>query len=160
MTRDDLKSGRVDWQKATPPEHLDRDRKGIEELSRRGSCTPFEKDYIRPDGSRIPILIGATALSREPLEWICFVADLNVQKATEAELRAWAKELAQSNENLQRFAYTVAHDLQTPMRTISTMTQLLAKRFEGRSDRESRELVNFIVLGVERGKRLISDLLE
>jgi PAS domain S-box-containing protein len=58
MTRDDLRSGHVDWQKATPPDHLERDMKGIEELRRRGYCTPFEKEYIRPDGTRVPVLIG------------------------------------------------------------------------------------------------------
>jgi light-regulated signal transduction histidine kinase (bacteriophytochrome) len=75
-------------------------------------------------------------------------------------LRARTEELAQSNENLQRFAYIVAHDLQTPLRTIASMTQLLARRFEGKADQETQELVHLIVSGVERGKRLISDLLD
>jgi PAS domain S-box-containing protein len=160
MTRDDLRNGHVNWQKATAPEHLERDMKGIEELRRRGCCTPFEKDYIRADRTRVPVLIGATALSREPVEWICFVADLSAQKRTEADLRARTEELSRSNENLQRFAYIVAHDLQTPLRTIASMTQLLAKRLEGKADQETQELVRLIVSGVEAGKRLISDLLE
>ena len=160
MTRDDLRSGRVHWRKSTPPEQLERYLNGIEELSRRGSWTPFEIDRIRPDGARVPVLIGATALSMEPLEWICFVADLSAQKRIEGELRARTQQLAQSNENLERFAYLVAHDLQTPLRTIASMTQLLVKRFEGATDQETQELVHLIVSGVERGKRLISDLLE
>ena len=55
----------------------------------------------------------------------------------------------------------MAHDLQTPLRTIASMIQLLAKRFEGQGDLETpQELVRLSVSGVERGKRLISDLLE
>jgi len=96
----------------------------------------------------------------DPLEWICFVADLSAQKRTEAELRARTEQLAQSNEDLQRFAYVVAHDLQTPLRTIATMIQLLVKRFESSVDQEAQELVDYILSGVERGKRLIEDLLE
>src|SRR5215469_8730113 len=134
MTREDLASGRVDWRKANPPGHLERYLNGIEELRRHGTWTPFEMDRIRADGTRVPVLIGATALSREPLEWICFVADLSAQKRTEAGLRAQTEELAQSNEDLQRFAYIVAHDLQTPLRTIATMIQLLVKRFESSVD--------------------------
>ena len=131
MTRRDLRNGRVDWRKTTPPEHLEHYLKGVEELRRRGTWTPFEMDRIRADGGRVPVLIGAAALSAEPLEWICFVVDLSAQKRTEADLRARTEELAQPNENLQRFAYIVAHDLQTPLRTIASMIQLLAKRFEG-----------------------------
>ena len=160
MTREDLASGRVDWRKANAPGHLERYLNGIEELRRHGTWTTFEMDRIRADGTHVPVLIGATALSREPLEWICFVADLSAQKHTEAGLRAQTEELAQSNENLQRFAYIVAHDLQTPLRTIASMTQLLAKRLEGRADQETQELVRLIVSGVERGKRLVSDLLD
>ncbi len=160
MTRDDLRRGLLDWRKANAPEHHERYLKGIEELRRRGVWTPFEMDRIRADGTRVPVLIGATALSKEPLEWICFVADLSAQKRTEADLMARTEELAQSNENLQCFAHIVAHDLQTPLRTVASMTQLLAKRFEGKADEETQELVRLIVSGVERGRRLISDLLE
>lgn len=160
MTRDDLRSGRVDWRKTNAPEHLERYLNGIEELRRRGTWTPFEMDRIRADGARVPVLIGATALSMEPLEWICFVVDLSLQKHTEAELRARTEQLTQSNENLERFAYLVAHDLQSPLRTIANMTQLLAKRFEATRDEEVKQLMGLIVSGVERGRRLISDLLE
>ena len=160
MTRDDLASGRVDWRKTTPPEHSERYLNGLKELRRRGTWTPFEMDRIRADGSRVPILIGGSALSMEPLEWVCFVVDLSLQKHTEAELRARTEQLVQSNENLERFAYLVAHDLQTPLRTIASMSELLVKRFETTANEEVQELVRLIVSGVERGKRLISDLLE
>src|SRR5262249_1422461 len=133
---------------------------GIEELRRRGTWTPFEIDRIRADGARVPVLIGATALSLEPLAWICFVADLSAQKRTEAELRARTGELEQSNGNFQRLAYIMAPHLQTPLRTITSMTQSLAKRLEDQTDQKTQESVRLIVSGVERGRRLISDVLE
>ena len=157
---EDLRRGRLDWSCATAPEHLERDRNCIEELRSRGVCTPFEKELLRPDGNRVPVLVGASALSLNPLEWICFVVDLSVQKWTEAALTARTRELAESNENLQRFAYVVAHDMQTPLRNIGSLTQLLATRLEGSADSELRELMGLILSGVERGRSLIQDLLE
>jgi PAS domain S-box-containing protein len=85
-TRKDLADGVIDWQKMTPPEYADRDEKGIKELQDKGFCSPIEKEYIRKDRTRIPILIGASLLSREPLRWICFVLDLTELKHAHDQL--------------------------------------------------------------------------
>lgn len=159
-TRNDLAAGTIDWVKITPPEHLDRDWRALEELRKRGTCTPFEKDYIRADGTRVPILIGAAALSFDPLEWICFVVDLTELKQSQRQLEIANAALQQTNEELQRFAYAASHDLQEPLRTIGAMSELIAKQHKGRLGADTDQLLEHIHNGVTRMSRLISDLLE
>ena len=69
-------------------------------------------------------------------------------------------ELARSNEELERFAFAVAHDLRAPLRSIEAMTQLFLKRNAGTLNEESAQLLDFVVSSAERMDRLIQDLLE
>lgn len=75
-SRRDLKAGKVDWKKMTPPEFIPQGLKAIEELKRKGSFEPFEKEYIRKDGERVRVLLGAGALEGEDNDAIAFVIDL------------------------------------------------------------------------------------
>ena len=96
-SRDDLVAGRLDWTKMTPPEHLPKDTHALEQLGTQGFCTPLEKEYIQRDGSRVPILVGATALNSSQ-EWLAFVLDLSDLKRVEAELHKSHEELEQKVE--------------------------------------------------------------
>jgi signal transduction histidine kinase len=71
----------------TPPEFLPLDMNAIQELKERGTFTPFEKAYYRKDGRVIPILIGGAVLEQDPLQWVCFILDINEQKQLELALR-------------------------------------------------------------------------
>jgi PAS domain S-box-containing protein len=86
-SREDLDSGRILWQSITPVEHLAEDQRALAELIERGSCRPFEKEYMHKAGHRVPIRLGAARLTQEPLAWICFVEDLTEQQKTERALR-------------------------------------------------------------------------
>ena len=86
-TREDLEAGRVRWDVMTPPEYAALDAAHIAEATQRGSCTPYEKEYIRKVGSRVPILCGYALLEGSQDEYIGFVQDLSAQKQTEAQLR-------------------------------------------------------------------------
>ena len=75
-TRDDLHSGRLHWPDLTPPEYLALDEIAHEEGLRFGACTPFEKELIRKDGVRVPVLVATAVLKLSPFRWITFVQDL------------------------------------------------------------------------------------
>ncbi len=91
--REDLVAERIRWRDLTPPKYLRLDENAVKELYERGECTPFEKEYIRKDGSSVPILIGAALLEMYPLRWICYVIDLTERKQIEQALAERASEV-------------------------------------------------------------------
>ena len=100
--RDDLVSGRLRWTDLTPPEWLERQReKHRIHFKRTGSLPPYEKEYFRKDGSRVPVLLGVTGFDEERERGVAFVVDITERKRTEAELRRSRQYLAQ--------AQTVSH---------------------------------------------------
>jgi len=84
-TREDLEAGLVRWDTMTPPEYSDLDVFHILEAAERGSCTPYEKEYICKDGMRVPILCGYALLEGSQDEYIGFVLDLTLEKQAESE---------------------------------------------------------------------------
>lgn len=83
-TREDLQEGRMNWPDLTAPEYLAMDEVAHEEGLRFGSSTPFEKELIRKDGTRIPVLVATAVLKLTPFRWITFVTDLRERDRIES----------------------------------------------------------------------------
>ena len=83
-SREDLLAGRLHWPDLTPPEYAALDELAHEEGLRFGACTPFEKELIRKDGTRVPVLVATAVLKLSPFRWITFVQDLRERDRLES----------------------------------------------------------------------------
>jgi len=115
----------------------------------------FDKGYIiRDESGRAIRLIGATRDITERKENEALLLELNNR------LKQRADELAASNVELERFAYIASHDMQEPLRMITSFLQLFKKKYEDQIDETAEQYIHFAVDGAERMKKLIMDLLE
>jgi PAS domain S-box-containing protein len=87
----DILSGKIRWKDMTPPEYIPQDEKAAKEIADTGVCTPYEKEYICGDGSRIPIILGASALGEDAGRGVGFILDNTEFKKAEKEIRELAK---------------------------------------------------------------------
>jgi len=106
-TREDLQEGRLNWPELTPAEYSPLDELAHEEGLRFGACTPFEKELIRKDGTRVPVLIATAVLKLCPFHWISFIQDLRDRDRLEgveeeAELEHGFEEMVGTSATLKR----------------------------------------------------------
>lgn len=86
--------------------------------------------------------------------------DITKEKETQAALQARERELVIKNKELEQFTYVASHDLQEPLRTISSFSQLLQKRYQGQLDAEADQFIEFIIEASGRMKSFITSLLD
>jgi PAS domain S-box-containing protein len=86
-SREDLLSGRLRWTDLTPAEWRERDESAVAELKATGTVQPFQKEFFRKDGSRVPVMIGGAMFEENKDECVAFVLDLSQQKRGEEALR-------------------------------------------------------------------------
>jgi PAS domain S-box-containing protein len=121
--RGDLASGRLRWE-LTPSEWREADEQALSELAANGICKPFEKEYFRKDGSRVPVLVGAALLEERRDEGVAFVLDLTERKRAEAQARESERryheaqmELAHANRvaTMGQLTASIAHEVKQPI---------------------------------------------
>ncbi|GAA0748172.1 PAS domain S-box protein [Ideonella azotifigens] len=97
-TRGELLAGKLSWSALTPPEYGLRDQAALRQLNAEGVGTPYEKEFIHKDGTRIPILIGSASRDGELREGTAFVLDISDRKQAEAETQRLAAIVESSND--------------------------------------------------------------
>jgi C4-dicarboxylate-specific signal transduction histidine kinase len=116
------------WTDLTPAEWLDRDvRQFVPELKLSGKLQPFEKEYFRKDGTRVPVLIGIAAFDEECNQGVAFALDLTERKRAEAEAheserryRELQMELAHANRvaTMGQLSASIAHEINQPIAAV------------------------------------------
>jgi PAS domain S-box-containing protein len=116
-SREDLEAGRIDWHEMTPPEYEELKNSVIAEVKEHGaSKKPYQKEYIRKDGTRVPILMAVVMLDPERDIGLAYVVDMSEQKAAEARTRALS---AERINLVKAMAASLAHELNQPLTAIA-----------------------------------------
>jgi PAS domain S-box-containing protein len=115
--RGDLVAGRLSWRDLTPPEWRSADDRRAAQLEAGGTAQPYEKEYLRSDGSRVPVLVGATAFEGTPHEGVGFVLDLTDRKRVERAYTQVQTELAHANRvaTMGHLTASIAHEINQPI---------------------------------------------
>jgi PAS domain S-box-containing protein len=159
--REDIASGRVRWTDLTPAEWRGRDERAIGDLKTSGIFRPFEKEYFRKDGSRVPVLLGGALFEGSGNEGVAFVLDLTEQKraqerlrASEHSLREAQAELAHVNRvtTMGQLAASISHEVMQPI-TAGIMNAEAALQWLGSQPPNLEEARQALGLAVNDGNR-------
>jgi PAS domain S-box-containing protein len=164
-TQQDVTDPGIFWPALTAPESLERSRAASLDLRRKGNIAPFEKEYIRKDGTRVWAMVGAAAISDIDDRWMAFILDISDRKHAAVEREAAyqrehaARTQAEEATRLKdEFLANLSHELRTPMNAIIGWTHLLKS---GRLDDAQRQrAMESIDRGARSQAKLIEDLLD
>ncbi len=151
------------WAEITHPKDLESDSQQFKHLL-DGEIDSYtlEKRFIHKSGSIVHTILSVRGYRREDgaIDHVfALVQDISDKKLAEDQLKISLDNLKRSNEELVQFAYVASHDLQEPLRKISSFTELFAKRYEDQVDEKGAKYIGYIVDGAQRMQTLISDLL-
>jgi PAS domain S-box-containing protein len=145
-THEDLRAGRLNVMHMTAPEYLARTQQAHQELATQQSLTPYEKEYICQDGSRLPVLVGGVVLKHQPFQAIGFVLDNSARK-----------ELEQRKDD---FISMASHELRNPLTALKLQTTLLHRQLARQGLQASAPALASMETQINKVTRLVEELLD
>ena len=158
--REDLISGRIRWANLSPSEWHDVDARAVAELKTTGIVSAYEKEYLRKDGSRVPVLVGAATLENGT-DGVAFVLDLSDRRRAEAEARDSERryrevhaELAHASriDTMGQLTASIGHELKQPI-TASITNARTARRWLDRETPDVAEAQEALACSINDGLR-------
>jgi PAS domain S-box-containing protein len=153
--REDLVLGRIRWTDLTPPEWRDRNVQAAEEVKKTGTAQPYEKEYFRKDGSRVPVLVGSAAFDEQRDQGVAFVLDLTERKRAEEAFRNVQIQLAHANRvaTIGQLSASITHEVNQPI-TAAVTYALAARRWLSAEPPNFHEVDGALSLIVKEGNRV------
>jgi PAS domain S-box-containing protein len=156
---EDVVSGRIRWTDLTPPEFRERDECLVAELRSTGSFQPFEKDYLRKDGSRVPVLVGGALFEESGNEGVAFVLDLTERRRAEEALRHLESDFAHINRvsTMGELAASLSHEILHPVATARNNARAGMRFLEMNPPNldEAKEALSCVVRDADRAKDIV-----
>ncbi len=164
-SREEIANRTLTWRTLTPPEFIgitEREMARARETERMG---PYEKEYFCKDGSSCWVICAGTALEDGDGTIVEYCIDISDRKRAEQERQVAVQSLEIANQALQRanadlkhFSYAVSHDMQEPLRMVTSYTQLLAQEYEAILSPPASDYIGYAVEGATRMESLLNDL--
>jgi PAS domain S-box-containing protein len=152
--REDLAAGNMRWNDLTPLEWGTSTASTLEAMDTTEAVQPYESEYVRKDGSRVPVLIGSAGFDEQRDQGVAFVLDLTERKRAEEALRHMQMELAHANRvaTMGQLSASITHEVKQPITAAVTYASA-ARRFLSAEPPNFREADNALSLVVREGNR-------
>lgn len=145
-SRRDLQQKRLQWNIMTPPKFNNADKSAGRDLIKKGRATPYEKEFIRKNGTYVPVIIGIVMINPQTTECIALVVDITERKILE--------------ERKDEFISIASHELKTPLTSIKGYIQILERLSDDIADARVKKYLEKTNTYIERLSNLIADLLD